>query len=75
MCAMPMSDSISSSIPTVGYAVKEFRKGHVSLKWYVHEIKFQANLDDRHASSWDLAGQPRFRTMWERYCQDVNAIM
>lgn len=25
--------------------------------------------------SWDLGGQPRFRSMWERYCRDVNAIV
>ena len=25
--------------------------------------------------SWDLGGQPRFRTMWERYCRGVNAIV
>ena len=24
---------------------------------------------------WDLGGQPRFRSMWERYCRDVNAII
>ena len=24
---------------------------------------------------WDIGGQPRFRTMWERYCRGVNAIM
>lgn len=24
---------------------------------------------------WDLGGQPRFRTMWERYCRDVSAIV
>lgn len=24
---------------------------------------------------WDLGGQPRFRTMWERYCRGVNAIL
>uniref|UniRef100_A0A0D3DJ12 Histone deacetylase n=1 Tax=Brassica oleracea var. oleracea TaxID=109376 RepID=A0A0D3DJ12_BRAOL len=23
---------------------------------------------------WDLGGQPRFRTMWERYCRSVSAI-
>src|SRR5438105_4901943 len=26
-------------------------------------------------TSWDLGGQPRFRTMWERYCRGVNAIV
>jgi len=25
--------------------------------------------------SWDLGGQPRFRSMWERYCRGVNAIV
>ncbi len=24
---------------------------------------------------WDLGGQQRFRTMWERYCRGVNAIV
>ncbi|XP_019085291.1 PREDICTED: ADP-ribosylation factor-like protein 8A [Camelina sativa] len=23
---------------------------------------------------WDLGGQPRFRSMWERYCRQVSAI-
>ena len=26
-------------------------------------------------NSWDLGGQPRFRSMWERYCRGVNAIL
>ena len=24
---------------------------------------------------WDLGGQPRFRSMWERYCRGVNTIV
>lgn len=24
---------------------------------------------------WDLGGQPRFRTMWERYCRGVSAVV
>ncbi len=24
---------------------------------------------------WDLGGQPKFRSMWERYCRDVTAII
>ncbi|ORZ40847.1 P-loop containing nucleoside triphosphate hydrolase protein [Catenaria anguillulae PL171] len=24
---------------------------------------------------WDVGGQPRFRSMWERYCRNVNAIV
>jgi len=24
---------------------------------------------------WDIGGQPKFRSMWERYCRGVNAIV
>merc|ERR1719498_1120218 len=24
---------------------------------------------------WDIGGQPRFRSIWERYCRGVNAIV
>ncbi|KAI9493221.1 ADP-ribosylation factor-like protein 8B [Zychaea mexicana] len=24
---------------------------------------------------WDIGGQPRYRSMWERYCRGVNAIV
>jgi ADP-ribosylation factor-like protein 8 len=24
---------------------------------------------------WDLGGQPRFRSLWERYCRGVNVIL
>lgn len=24
---------------------------------------------------WDIGGQPRFRSMWERYCRNVDAIV
>lgn len=24
---------------------------------------------------WDIGGQPRFRSMWERYCRGVTAIV
>lgn len=71
------SDFHLSSIPTVGYTVKEFRKGHVSLKWFVCIVRItgRGSQPTNNLRSWDLAGQPRFRTIWERYCQDVNAIM
>ena len=29
----------------------------------------------RAAQLWDLGGQSRFRSMWERYCRGVNAIV
>lgn len=24
---------------------------------------------------WDIGGQPKFRSMWERYCRGVNAVV
>ncbi|ODQ64481.1 P-loop containing nucleoside triphosphate hydrolase protein [Nadsonia fulvescens var. elongata DSM 6958] len=45
------------SIPTVGFAMKRVKHGHVTLK------------------CWDLGGQPRFRSMWERYCRGVNCVV
>lgn len=45
------------SLPTVGFNMKRFQKGRVTLK------------------CWDLGGQPRFRSMWERYCRGVDAIV
>ena len=24
---------------------------------------------------WDIGGQPRYRSMWERYCSGVGAIV
>ncbi|KXT02315.1 hypothetical protein AC578_238 [Pseudocercospora eumusae] len=55
------------SIPTVGFNMKRVQKGHVTLKWYVVVLI--------NALHWDLGGQPRFRSMWERYCRGVNAIV
>ncbi|KAL5118423.1 hypothetical protein ACEQ8H_003599 [Pleosporales sp. CAS-2024a] len=73
------------SIPTVGFNMKRVQKGHVTLKC---AKPFWANLAGRRQSmplleahlltsgnSWDLGGQPRFRSMWERYCRGVNAIV
>lgn len=34
-----------------------------------------AQLINHVYHSWDLGGQLRFRSMWERYCRDVNAIV
>ncbi|XP_038627569.1 ADP-ribosylation factor-like protein 8B isoform X2 [Tachyglossus aculeatus] len=32
-------------------------------------------LRPTQAMIWDIGGQPRFRSMWERYCRGVNAIV
>ncbi|KAG6890778.1 hypothetical protein C0995_003208 [Termitomyces sp. Mi166 len=46
-------------VPTVAFNFRKIRKGNVTLK------------------VWDVAGacQPKFRSMWERYCNGVDAIV
>ena len=39
------------------------------------QICILSGLWSNLGSSWDLGGQPRFRSMWERYCRGVNAIV
>ncbi|KAG2470788.1 ITPR1 protein, partial [Polypterus senegalus] len=38
---------------------------------------FSSPFSDQSTSLqiWDIGGQPRFRSMWERYCRGVNAIV
>jgi GTPase SAR1 family protein len=59
--------------------MKRVQKGHVTLKWFVFPMQYYTCSDAREQSltilSWDLGGQPRFRSMWERYCRGVNAIV
>lgn len=38
-------------------------------------IEFLVNIFFLHLQIWDIGGQPRFRSMWERYCRGVNAIV
>ncbi|KAF9733297.1 ADP-ribosylation factor family protein [Paraphaeosphaeria minitans] len=74
------------SIPTVGFNMKRVQKGHVTLKCAKLvraillgcRIKYpvaRISADHHRHSSWDLGGQPRFRSMWERYCRGVNAMV
>ncbi|KAA8573378.1 hypothetical protein EYC84_003857 [Monilinia fructicola] len=40
-------------------------------------LQYEARVQKGHVTlkCWDLGGQPRFRSMWERYCRGVNAIV
>ena len=61
-------------IPTVGFNMRKITKGNVTIKVY----KILYFTQTKHIQSlqlWDIGGQPRFRSMWERYCRGVNAIV
>lgn len=58
--------------------MKRVQKGHVTLKWFVISScsdSISTSNFPLTLPSWDLGGQPRFRSMWERYCRGVNAIV
>jgi ADP-ribosylation factor-like protein 8 len=33
------------------------------------------SMGNKKIKLWDIGGQPRFRSMWEKYCMGVNTIM
>ncbi|WAR25794.1 AR8BA-like protein, partial [Mya arenaria] len=41
---------------------------------FVNVIASGQFSEDMIPTLWDIGGQPRFRSMWERYCRGVNAI-
>ncbi|POV94109.1 hypothetical protein PSTT_17010 [Puccinia striiformis] len=58
-----MSGQFSDTmVPTVGFNMRKYTKGSVTIK-----------LWGRHLSI--FSSQPRFRSMWERYCRGVTAIV
>lgn len=76
-------------IPTVGFNMRKVTKGNVTIK-VLFLLKRIQNVALRRAVKqvfkksfccffklqiWDIGGQPRFRSMWERYCRGVNAIV
>ncbi|KAF8398962.1 hypothetical protein HHK36_014827 [Tetracentron sinense] len=76
-------------IPTVG--INSSRLSELSILWLVifrNLIKDCSNSENQVGFNmrkvtkgnvtiklWDLGGQQRFRTMWERYCRGVSAIL
>ncbi|BGO95889.1 hypothetical protein NBRC10512v2_007597 [Rhodotorula toruloides] len=65
-----------SMIPTVGFNLRKIQKGNVvSRKLCDFRSKTLLTKSSRWTDIKDLAGQPRFRSIWERYCRGVNAIV
>ena len=70
-------------IPTVGFNMRKVTKGNVTIKArkticvlcdqsFATEI---SNVLSVELQLWDIGGQPRFRSMWERYCRGVSCIV
>ena len=64
-------------MPTVAFNFKKIRKGSVTMKiWDVAGILSNYLSWDIILSITDcLSGQPKFRSMWERYCHGVDAVV
>jgi ADP-ribosylation factor-like protein 8 len=66
-------------VPTVGFNVRNVRKGNITLKiWDIAGASlFPVNPPtiDPDPLSPSLIGQPKFRSTWERYCNGVDVII
>ncbi|MBA0824466.1 hypothetical protein Goarm_021138 [Gossypium armourianum] len=74
--------SLVNVVATGGYS--EDMIPTVSLDYFegCDDITFPVGFNMRKVTKgnvtiklWDLGGQPRFRSMWERYCRAVSAIV
>ena len=54
---------------------------HVPLSLSLNKLCYKMCINALHfflsfcLQLWDIGGQPRFRSMWERYCRGVNCIV
>ncbi|KAJ7254383.1 P-loop containing nucleoside triphosphate hydrolase protein [Mycena haematopus] len=53
-----------------------FQKSERALIWTgIANPSWQVRKGNVTLKIWDVAGQPKFRTMWERYCHGADAIV
>ncbi|KAI0947211.1 hypothetical protein AcW1_007490 [Taiwanofungus camphoratus] len=64
-------------VPTVAFNFRKVRKGNITLKiWDVAgELDRLNQVWCAIRSSRVIAGQPRYRSIWERYCNGVDAVV
>ncbi|RDD47094.1 ADP-ribosylation factor-like protein 8B-A [Trichoplax sp. H2] len=62
-------------IPTIGFNMRKVTKGNVTIKLCAKIFIFHDCKSIYPTQLWDVGGQPRFRSMWERYCRGVNCIV
>ncbi len=64
-------------VPTVAFNFRKVRKGNVVLKiWDVAGTRSARQVMSYRLSRFGgCPGQPKFRSMWERYCHGVDAVV
>ena len=63
-------------VPTVAFNYRKVRKGNITLKiWDVAGALPSASTVMLCRRRDVCTGQPKFRSMWERYCNGVDAIV
>lgn len=69
-------------VPTVAFNLRKVRKGNVTFKIWDVAGSFSILVRNTRMSYLPLEccvayppGQPKFRSMWERYCHGVDAVV
>ena len=63
-------------VPTVGFNVRNVRKGGVTLKiWDIAGASRLYAFSSSSTYSCHPTGQARFRSTWERYCSGVDVVI
>lgn len=62
-------------VPTVAFNFRKVRKGNVTLK--IWDVAGMSCSSSRSPISYviNATGQPKFRSMWERYCHGADAVV
>lgn len=60
-------------VPTVAFNFRKIRKGNVTMKVWDVAGQLSSYIFDNILLN--APGQPKFRSMWERYCNGVDAIV
>lgn len=61
-------------VPTVAFNLRQVRKGNVTMKVWDVAVSLPSPSPRLNGTD-ENQGQPKFRSMWDRYCRGADAIV
>ena len=75
----PNASQAQEMAPTVGFSVEQIRKGYVTGLGLLSKLPLLANsamaCRGLNLTVIDMSGASRYRSLWEKYYQDAQAIV